>query len=271
MAKLSRREAWAAKTGKSKYEYKDSAEGQADKKIKKYYKESREFIDKQHRLTENKLKDDFKMVMEEAGFRTDWLLEDYARNIGRLEQDKATDIEDLNYYVKTTGERIQEDLDVALQKELRSYNLNMDREAQSLQERNLVFSGLSGIRGKEEGLITDEYESNKSDYMRTAKRSFEDLKRLEFVKNTAIETEYGRNVEDTTTAKERGIKEIDFGVEKAKKIHEFNIDQLHLDKKKDVWGLEYAKDTDLALMTSNFDAQRKQEQYEKPLWNLLMS
>lgn len=271
MAKLSRREAWAAKTGKNKSEYKASAEGRAVGKIKDYYEESEEFIGKQHKLDEAKLKKDFKLVLEQAGFKKDWIMEDFTRNMKRLAEDKATDTEELNYYLDTNRERTQEDLDTSLAKELRSYNLTMDREAQSLAERNLAFSGLSGIRGKEEGDITAEYESNKADYLRTAKRSFQDLERLETVKSAAIERQYLRDVGDTRTAKERGIQEIDFATKQAKSNRNFALDQLHLTKKKDLWDLDYSKDTDIALTESQFDAQRKQEQYEKPLWNLLMS
>lgn len=271
MAKLSRRERWAAKTGKDKKEYKQSAEGKAVKKIKKYYEESEGFVKKQHNLDEDKLKEDFQLILEEAGFKKDWVVEDFTRNLGRLAEDKETDVEELNYYLNTTKDRTQEDLDVSLAKELRAYNLTMDREAQSLASRNLVFSGLSGIRGKEEGEITDEYKSNTEDFMRTAKRSFQDLERLELVKTAAIERQYLRDVEDTKTAKERGVKEIEFGVKKAEQAKKFGLDQLSLDKKKSLWDLDYSKDTDIALVESQFDSQRKQEQYEKPLWNLLMS
>ena len=268
---MSRRERWAAKTGKSKTAYKSSAEGTAVGKIKKYYKESEGFIKKQYKLDKEKLQKDFELVLEEAGFSKTNLLQDYSRNIKRLEEDKATDIEELNYYLNTTKERTQEDLDVSLANSLRNFNLTMDREAESLAARGLVFSGLRGIRGKEEGDITEEYEAEKSDYMRTAKRSFQDLERLEFVKNAAIETQYGRDVEDATTAKERGIQAIDFGVKKAEQSKTSSLANLKLGKKKNLWSEDYAKDTDIALVESQFDSQRKQEQYEPALWEALMS
>jgi hypothetical protein len=271
MAKSSRRERWAEKTGKSKKLYKSSAEGKAVKKIKKYYKESGEFTKKQYKLDKEKLKEDFNLVLEEAGIEKTQLTEDFTRNIDRLAENKETDLEDLNYYISTNTKRTQEDLDVSLAKELRSYDLTMDKEAESLASRNLVFSSLKGVRGKEEGQIEEEYQSNVSDYMRSAQRSFQDLERMELVKNAAIERTYARGMEDTTTAKERGIQAIDFGVKKAEQAKDFSLKNLSLTNKQNLWGADYAKDTDIALVESQFDSQRKQEQYEKPLWNLLMS
>jgi hypothetical protein len=271
MAKMSRRERWAAKTGKDKKAYKASAEGKAVGKIKKYYKESGEFIKKQYKLDKKKLQKDFELVLEEAGFTKTNLLQDYSRNIKRLEENKTTDVEELNYYLDTTRGRTQEDLDVSLGKALRNFNLTMDREAESLASRNLVFSGLRGVRGKEEGNITEEYKSEKADYMRGAERSFEDLARLEFVKNAAIEKQYGRDIEDTTTTKERGVQDIDFGVKKAEQTKTSSLKNIKLGKKKDLWSEDYAKDTDIALVESQFDSQRKQEKYEPALWETLMS
>ena len=271
MAKLSRREIWAAKTGKNKKEYKNSAEGKGSSKIKKYYKEKDKLEDKGYDISKDKLTKDFKLVLEAAGFATSDLQEDYARNINRLEENKDTDIEGLNYYLDTNRGRTEEDLDVAIGKELRNFNLTMDRSDESIASRNLAFSGLRGVRGKEEGDISAEHESKNADYMRSAQRSFQDLDRLETVKNLTIETQYGRDVEDTATAKERGIRDIDFGVKKAKQTKESSMDSLKLGKEKINWTDDYAKDTAQASNTSIFDAQRLKEKYAQPLWQQLMS
>jgi len=271
MAKLSKRESWAARTGRPKEEYRSSAEGKETKAAKKYYAQKEEFADRGYDLDSDKLKKDFELVLEEAGFKKDWLMEDFTRNIKRLAEDKETDIEDLNYYLSTNRGRTQEDLDVSLTKELRSYNLNMDREAESLQERNLVFSGLGGVRGKEERQIKTEYQSNKEDFERTAKRSFQDLERLELVKTAAIEREYMRDVEDTTTTKERGIKQIDFGVKSAKQNKESSLALLNLRKEETSFDIEKNKQDSYSNIISRYNQQYTQEQYEKPLWNLLMS
>jgi len=271
MAKLSRREIWAQKTDKSKYDYKDSAEGIGSKKIKKYYKEKDALQDRDYDISKDKLVKDFKLILEEAGFSKNDLMEDYTRNLKRLDENKSTDVEALNYYLDINKGRTQEDLDVSLGKELRNFNLTMERSDESIAERNLAFSGLSGVRGKEEGDILAETESNNADYMRGAQRSFQDLDRLETVKNLSIETQYGRDVEDTTTAKERGIRDIDFGVKKAKQNKESAVSSLNLGKEKLNWADDYAKDTSLATNTSNFDAQRLKEKYAKPLWQQLMS
>lgn len=262
MARLSRREAWAARTGRSKYEYKDSAEGRAVNKVKDYYEKRSDLEDQAADLKQERLEKDFKRVMEEFGYAREDLLEDYSRNIQRLEENKETELEDLNYYLDTTRERTQEDLDVALGKELRNFQLNMERTQESLAARNLAFSGLSGVRGKEEGLVTEDYETTVEDYMRSTQRSFQDLSRLESVKNMAIETQFGRDIEDTETGKERGLRDITLGKKKAETQYDLGERELDIAEETQEFETEGARDTDLALVASQFSPQYLRERYE---------
>jgi hypothetical protein len=262
MAKLSRREAWAARTGRSKYEYKDSAEGRADKKIEEYYDKRLKFEDEAADLKQERLEKDFKRIMKEFGYAKEELLEDYTRNIKRLEENKATDLEDLNYYLDTTRTRTQEDTDTSLQRELRNFQLNMERTQESLAARNLAFSGLSGVRGREEGLVEEGYQQNVEDITRASQRSFQDLDRLETVKNLAIETQFGRDIEDTETAKERGLRNIKLGTEKAKTQYDLGARELDIAEERQEFETGAAKDTDRALLAAQFAPQYLRERYE---------
>lgn len=271
MAKLSRREVWAAKTGRSKYEYASSPEGIAAEKIKDYYKDRGSLVDKQYDIQEDKIIKDFELIMKEAGFAESDLLEDYKRNIKRLDEDKETDLENLNYYIETQTGRTQEDLDTALSNRLRQFNLTMDREAESLAARNVVFSGMRGVRGKEEGDINADYTADVEEFERTAQRSFQDLERLELVKSAAIERQYSRDVEDLETAKKRGLRDIDLGVEKAEANKKSSLDSLDINKDITEFDADYARGNALSSLATTFDTQRLTEKYAKPLWELLMS
>lgn len=263
--KLSKRESWAIRTGRPKSEYNESAEGKEQKAAKKYYKDKKEFSEDKYKLTKKQIKEDLDLIFEAVGIDKTQAVEDYIRNITRLEEDKETDLEDLNYYLNTTRGRTQEDLDVSLGKELRSYNLNMDREAESLASRNLVFSGLRGVRGKEEGQITDEYESNVADYMRSAKRSFEDLNRLEFTKTAAILRSTERGIQNATTTKDRAIIAADFTAKKGQVNADQQLAMNKLTQKETLYDLEKSKQDAYASIISRYNPQYLQDDYRSAL------
>lgn len=267
--KLSKRESWAIRTGRPKSEYKESAEGKEQKAAKKYYEDKKEFSEDKYKLTKKQIQEDLALVLEAAGVEKSQAIEDYTRNISRLEEDKATDLEDLNYYLTTTKGRTQEDLDVSLGKELRTYNLTMDREAESLQSRNLVFSGLNGVRGKEERQIQEEYDSNVSDFMRSAKRSFEDLNRLEFTKTASILRNTDRGVQDKTTTKDRSILAADFTAKKANVNATQNLATNKLAQKETLYDLEKTKQDSYANIISRYNPQYLQDDYKTALSSLL--
>jgi hypothetical protein len=200
--------------------------------------------------------------MKEFGYAEEDLLEDYTKNIRRLEENKETDIEELNYYLDTTRTRTQEDTDTSLQRELRNFQLNMERTQESLAARNLAFSGLSGVRGKEEGLVEEGYEQNVEDITRTSQRSFQDLDRLEYTKNMAIETQYGRDIEDTKEAKERGLRDIKLGKKKAETQYDLGARELNIAEEREEFETGAARDTDLALTAAQFSPQYLKERYE---------
>jgi len=145
----------------------------------------------------------------------------------------------------------------------------MDKEAESLQSRNLVFSGLNGVRGKEERQLTEEYESNVSDYMRTAKRSFEDVKRLEFTKTEAILRNSLRGTEDQTTSKDRAMVAADFTAKKAQTSASQNLASSKLSQKENLYDLEKSKQDAYSNIISRYNPQYLQDDYKSSLSTLL--
>lgn len=269
--KLSHRERWASRTGKSKSEFKESSEGQATKKIKKYYEEKKEFVKKKAKTDTTRLREDMETILREAGIAKTRAEEDYFRNIENLAEDKAADIDDLNFYVKTQTGRTEEDLDTALQKEARRYTLEQERLSESVGSRNLVYGNLGGggVRAKEEGDILAETQEVQSGFQTEAKRSFQDIARYEYVKNRQVETEYGRATEEAGTKKTRGIEDVNSGVTKAQTATNRGVEDVSFAKKQDYWNLENQRGTDLSSLELTFAQADQAKKQNKEMWNVL--
>ena len=260
--KLSRREQWAKETGRPKSEYAESSQGKAVKKTQKYYKEKKEFVTKKAKTDTKRLTEDFQRVFRAAGIEKSRTEEDYVRNIRNITEDRAADSDDLNNYLTTNRGRTQEDLDVGLAKEARRYSLEMDATQQSLAARNLAYGNLGGggVRAKEEGDVTAEHGEKTGDISRTARRSFEDLARYEYVKNRQIQTEYGRAEEMAGVKKGRDIQDVDLAVDRQKTSTERGQQDVSFAKKRDYWEIEHSKDSDVANVEQQFRKQRQAEQ-----------
>ena len=254
---MSAREYWASKTGLPKEQYKYSEEGRAVSKIKDYYEEEKKLADEEEHRTIDRLKEDLQRVLRLAGIAKTRAEEDYIRNMERLKENKETDVEDLNYYVKTQSERTEEDASTNLRREAQRFDLEQYKLNQTLASKNLVFSGMKGVRGREQGLIDVENKENVLGIETEKKRSFEDIKRYEFTKNREIETTFERGTQDEERTKIRGIEDIDLGVEENKIKTERGIEDADIKEDLLKRDFEYAKDTDVHSVQLAYDQARQ--------------
>lgn len=271
MAKLSRRERWAKKTGRSKYEYRKSAEGRAVTKIEDYYDEIRDQIGDKADIDIDRLKEDFERVLERAGVQKTRAIEDYVKNLKYLTENKATENENLNYYVKTEGQRTQEDLDTNLEKEAFRYELEQDRMDMSMASKNLAFGSLGkgGVRGEQDAILGKKSKMNVDDIETAAGRSFEDIKRLEFVKNRQIEQTFERGADALSSSKKRTLEDLDFSIADAKTGKKRGIQDVKRNEDLDLWNTEHSEDSDIFGVESSFDVQRQNERHNQEMWNIL--
>lgn len=214
MAKLSKNEKNAAKLGMSLKEYKasskykkeskttSSGEKDAKKGIKKYYNEKKSDVKEVASVKTARYQEDLKRVMDESGIAQTRATEDYIRNIGNLDENKAADVSDIDEYVKTQSNRTQEDLDTALAKEARRYSIEYDRINEDLASRGLTFS-----ERRPEQLAKEQNTQQNIDINQEANRSFQDIARYEAVKNRDIELKYGQQSSDESTKKTRTIED----------------------------------------------------------------
>lgn len=214
MAKLSKNEKNAAKLNMTLKEYKASSYYKKDKKggsssekdakkgIKKYYKEKESDVKQKAKTDTERYQEDLRRVMSESGIVQTRATEDYIRNIGNLDENKAADVADIAEYVKTQSGRTQEDLDLALAKEFRRYSIEQDRINEDLASRGMTFS-----ERRPEQLAQEEGKLATEGIQREANRSFQDIARYEAVKNRDIELKYGQQSSDESTKKTRTIED----------------------------------------------------------------
>jgi len=270
MAKrMSARERWSKRTGKSKKEYKGTLEYKARKQIKKYYEKKKGFVRKKAKWETKKLEEDFQRILREADVAKSQTEEDWVRNMKNITENKAADLESIDYYVRTNRGRTQEDLDTSLRREARRYDLTMGRTRESLATRRVTFGGLGGVRAKEEGLVTEEHTEKKLDIETAGKRSFQDIARYEFEKNRAVEMRFGQEESLLGQKKRFALENIGLQTEKARMGKEHGIKDISLAKKESYFDLKSARRTDQAQSEAMFAEQYMRDKYQPLLWNYL--
>jgi hypothetical protein len=212
----------------------------AKKQIEKYYKEEKKITEKKAKIDTARYAEDLKNVMKDSGIAQTRATEDYIRNIGNIEENKAADIADVNDYVKVNTGRTQEDLDTSLAKESRRYALEQDQINQNLADAGLTFSERTPERVAQAGTV-----ETQTGIKTEAERSFQDIARYEAVKNRDIDLKYGQQTEEATTAKTRTLEDIlNEQADKALKIQRGQED-VAFGKAQDIRDISYNKDTAL--------------------------
>jgi|GEM_PF-4234272 len=182
----------------------------AKKEAKKYYKKKTEQA-KSHAATDTKrYQEDLTRIINESGIAKTRAMEDYIRNIGNIEANKAADIADIDTYVNTNRGRTQEDLDTSLAKESRRYAIEYDKTNQGLAEAGLTFSERTP-----EKIIQGENVQNVADIQTAAQRSFQDIANYEASKRRNVELTYGQQTAETEKTKTRTLEDIAADIEKA--------------------------------------------------------
>jgi len=239
---------------------KSKSQKKAEKKIKKYYKEKKKTV-KQKAATETaRFQEDLTNIFKDLGVQQNRAIEDYIRNIGNIQANKAADVDDLNYYTKTQTGRTQEDLDVALAKESRRFSLESDRINQELADAGLTFSERTP-----EKVAAETSQLEKERVQREANRSFQDISRYEAAKNRDIELKYGSLTEEAGVSKQRTIENI---------LNEQQAEQLRIqrgqqdiafEKAVDIRDISYSRDTDIATTGMLFQQEKAQKKLYKEL------
>ena len=233
----------------------------ATKKIDKYYDEKEEDIKKKSKTDTKRLQEDLKNILADVGVATNRATEDYIRNIGNIAEDKATDIDDLNYYVQTQSDRTGEDLESALAKEARRFSLEGDRINQELADAGMTFSDRrpEKIAAESSRIATEGIQTE-------ANRSFQDIARYEATLNRDIEQKYGRQEEEAGIAKERTIEDILNARDDAILRNKRGQEDIAFGKAVDIRDISYSRDTDTALTEQLFKSEQSRRSNEVDLF-----
>lgn len=271
----SKNEKRAAELGISLKKYKDSdeykkkknddSEKKAKEKTKDYYEMKEEREKKQAELDKKRLKEDFDQIMQDLGLSENRAIQDYSKNLEILAEDKQTGLEDLDYYVETQSGRLEEDLDTALSRESRRYELEQDQTRRSLAARGLTFGG---VRESTEGLLTEKSEQITGDLQTQASRSFQDIARQEYEKNRDFEEAYSRGVDVATLEKERTLEDLDYKREYAQSAYERGIEDVKIGKSTSLEDLEYDRDSALSGIEQDFKSYYQNQKQEEEKFNL---
>lgn len=197
---------YKASKGKSSSSSKKSSSGdekKAKKQVTKYYGEKEADIKAKAELETKRYQEDLARLMADVGIAQTRATEDYIRNIGNIESNKAIDVAGVTDYVQTNTGRTQEDLDTGLAKELRRFTLEADNINNSLADAGRTFSDR-----REEKIAKEGTAIATADIQTDAARSFADIARYETAKNMEIQNKYGQQVAEEATNKTRTLEDI---------------------------------------------------------------
>jgi hypothetical protein len=236
---------------KATSEYKNSkkssdSQKKEEKQIKEYYNQKESDIEEQASTDSARLSEDLANVMADTGIEQTRATEDYIRNIGNIEANKAADVDDVNNYVATQSTRTSEDLDTSLAKESRRYSIEYDKTNQSLADSGLTFSDR-----KQEKIDAAGNAQNIADAQTIASRSFQDIARYEAVKNRDIELNYGQQTAEEEVKKARTLEDILNEQADAKLKEQRGQEDITTSKAIDIRNNDYAE-TGALSDTSNF-------------------
>lgn len=195
----------ASKKGGGSSTSKDTKKSQKNEEaqIKKYYGEKTTDTEQLAATKAARLQEDLAAIMRDSGIAQTRATQDYLRNIGNIQANKAADVSDIDEYVKTNTGRTQEDLDTSLLKEQRRYQIQYDQTNQDLADRGMTFS-----ERKPEQIINQQTAQNTADINVVANRSFQDIARYEAAKNRDIELKYGQATAETEAAKQKTMEDV---------------------------------------------------------------
>lgn len=279
-AKLSKNEKEAKKKGVSLKEYKASKskksskksdkksskssskdEKKATKKIEEYYEKKSATAKEQAAVETKRIQEDVANILKEAGILSTRAIEDYTRNIGNIEANKALDVSTLQDYVSTTKGRTGEDLDISLAKESRRYALEYDQINEDLASRGLTFSERTPEKiAKESSRLATEGINLE------ANRSFQDIARYEAAKTAELNLKYGTQTEEATTSKTRTLEDIIEDQQKAILTKTRGKEDIASGLKETLTDYSYGKDTGVATTKQLFESADLAEEIRKQEW-----
>jgi hypothetical protein len=254
-----------SKKSKKKVAPVETAEQAAKRKVTEYYDKKKEFATRTKDIDSNRLAEDFQSVLREAGISKTRYEEDFSLNMRNLVEDKATDIEDINYYKEINTGRTQEDLDTALNREMRRYRLEYEKSEEQLGSQGLLYGSLGGIRGKAEEALDTEHQEKTTDVSTAARRSFQDIARYEAVKTAAVNRTYSRNVEEAAMKKNRGVQDVDLDIGNASTRQSRGLQDLSNKYEEDVYNLEALKGSDVMSIYNVFNEESASDKINSAL------
>jgi hypothetical protein len=261
----SKREKAAAKAGMSLKEYKKSSaykkdkkkdsgdEKKAKKQSDKYYDEKKGFSQEQNALDLKKLQQDLDSIYQEAGIAKTRAMEDYNRNIGNIESNKALDISTVADYVTTNKGRTQEDLNTSLAKETRRYALEYDQINQDLADRGMTFSERTP-----EKIAQESSNLAKGDIETAANRSFQDIARYEAAQTRELELKYGQQVANEEYSKNRTLEDVTNELNKEMQKTALSREAQALGFKENLSDIGYQKADSSSSISNYYDSQANQ-------------
>jgi hypothetical protein len=237
---------------------KSKAQKKSEKKIKKYYSEKESDVVQKAKTETERLQEDLQNIYKDTGIAQTRATEDYIRNIGNINANKAADVDDVNYYVKTMSGRTQEDLNTALAKEARRYSLESDQINQGLADTGMTFSDRTPekIAAESSRLATEGINTE-------ANRSFQDIARYEATKNRDIELKYGQLETEAGVSKQRSIEDVLNEQAKKALANQRGAQDIAFGKATDIRDISYGRDTDIATTGLLFDQQKALEKRNK--------
>jgi len=239
---------------------KSKAQRKAEKKIKKYYKEEQQEVEQKAATGSARLQEDLTNIFKDLGLEQNRAIEDYVRNIGNIKENKAADVDDVNFYVKTQTGRTREDLDTALAKESRRFSLESDKINQDLANAGLTFSERTS-----EKVAAETSALEKQRMQREANRSFQDIARYEAAKNRDIELKYGQQTEEQGVAKTRTLEDILNKQSEAQLREQRGQQDIAFGKAQDIRDISYSRDTDIATTGMLFSQEKATKKLYKKL------
>lgn len=225
-------------------------EKKAKKQVKKYYAEKSADVTVKAETDTKRYQEDLTRLMADAGIAQTRATEDYIRNIGNIESNKAIDVAGVNDYVRTNTGRTQEDLDTGLAKELRRFTLESDNINNNLADAGRTFSDR-----REEKIAKEGTAIATTDIRTEAARSFADIARYETAKNMEIQNKYGQQVAEEATNKTRTLEDIlNKQAEKAQAIQR-GTEDVAFGKAIDLRDIEYGKNDAVSTIGNYYDSQ----------------
>jgi hypothetical protein len=242
---------------------KKNKQKKAEKQVKKYYGEKTSDVETKAATDTKRYQEDLQRIMNESGLAQTRATEDYIRNIGNLEANKAADVADVNDYVSVNKGRTQEDLDTSLAKETRRFSIESDKINEDLSARGMTFSDRKDEKIAQEGSAL-----NTKDIQTTAQRSFQDIARYETARNRDIQLKYGQAETEAGVTKTRNIEDILNDQAKKAQGVQRGTEDVAFGKATDIRDINYQREDTLSGIQNFYDAQKASLKRDKMILNV---